>query len=102
MLLAVQCTYFPLSILFTIFWRDDVVLSKPLLSFVVFVEYIVMSVDDMNHLMVDFGLQYDDVQLRFIHSPATTSIVIGANLTDVTLTVLIKKKYICIKVSLKQ
>lgn len=69
MLLAVQYTCFPLSILTTGVCKEDVVLTKP---FLVDVEWLVtcMAVVDLYHVILAGGLQYDVIQIRLITCPS--------------------------------
>lgn len=90
MLLAVQYTCFPLSVLTTWLSSCDVVFTKLFDTSVVFVDWLVISVDDMYHVILAGGLQYDVIQVRFICCPAITVIGVGVTVTDVTGTVKFK------------
>lgn len=82
--LAVQYTCFPLSDFSTFIDNDDTVLTKPMYVFLVNVEWSVTSDGEIYHLMSAAGLQYDDVQVKFICFPAVTMIDVGFKVTDVT------------------
>lgn len=90
MLLAIQYTWFSLSSLTARINSCDVVFTKLSNISVLYVDWLVMSVDDMYHVILAGGLQYDVVQVRFICCPAITVIGVGVNVSDINGTVKFK------------
>lgn len=84
MLLAIQYTRFPLSDLEVLIDSVDRVLTKPFDASFVSVNRFAVSVDDIYHVMLACGLQYDVVQVIFICCPAITVIDVGVSVTEVT------------------
>lgn len=91
-LLAVQNTSCPLSVLTTRFSSCDVVFTEPFNATLVYFDWLVMSVDDLYHVISAGGLQYDVVHVRFICCPAITVVEFRVNVTDVTGTVKFKNQ----------
>ena len=86
-LLAQQYTCFPLSAFLTVLSNDETVLARPSLFSVVWLAWLVMSTEDLYHLMLACGLQYDVVHIRCICCPSITAIVVGVRVTEVMGTV---------------
>lgn len=86
MLPAVQYTCFPLSDLTAYIDSADIVLTKPyaLYETVDKFDWLVMSFDDMYHMMLAGGLQYDVIHVIFICCSAITVIGVGVIITNVT------------------
>lgn len=86
MLPAVQYTCFPLSDLDALIDSDDKVVIKPYVLFIIVdeIDWLVMSFDGMNHVMLAGGLQYDVIQVIFICCFAVTVICVGVIFTNVT------------------
>lgn len=86
MLLAVQYTCFPLSDLDALIDSDDKVVIKPYVLYVILdeIDWLVMSFDGMNHVMLAGGLQYDVIQIKFICCSAVTVICVGVIFTNDT------------------
>lgn len=92
MLPAEQYTCFPLSDFDALIDNDDkVVVNKPYVLFVIVdeIDWLVMSFDGMNHVMLAGGLQYDVIQIIFICCSAGTVICVGVIFTNVTGTTVI-------------
>lgn len=81
MLMAVQYTCFPLSDLSRLIDSADIVLTKPSFVSVVNFDCLEMSIDEMYHVMLACGIQYDDVQFISIFCPAITVIDVGVSVT---------------------
>lgn len=90
MLLALQKTCFSLSELPRVSDKDDTVKTKPSVLSFEDVERLVISVDDMCHVMLAGGSQYDVVQVILICCPERAMIGAGVIVTDVTGTEIIK------------
>lgn len=91
-LLAVQNTSCPLSVLTTRLRSCDVVFTEPFNATLVYVDWLVMSVVDLYHVISAGGLQYDVVHVRLICCPAITVVEFRVNVTDVTGTVKLKNQ----------
>lgn len=89
-LLAVQNTSCPLSVLTIRLSSCDVVFTEPFNAILVYVDWLVMSVVDLYHVIFAGGLQYDVVHVRLIWCPTITVVEYGVNVTDVTGTVKFK------------
>ena len=86
-LLASQNTRFPLSSLTSVICIEVIVsIRSPLLTNIE-LERLVMSTDDLYHVMLAGGIQYDVIHDRFIRVPATIVIVLTDMATNTTGTV---------------
>lgn len=95
-LLASQYIVFPLSDFEALIFSDDIVLSKLSEDSLIDVDELVKSVDDMNHVMLAGGKQYDVVQVKVICCSADTLIGDGFTSTYVTgATIIQTKVFLC-------
>lgn len=91
-LLAVQNTTCPLYVLTMRLRSCDVVFTEPFNATLVYVDWLVMSVVDLYHVISAGGLQYDVVHVRLICCPTITVVKFRVNVTDVTSTVKFKNQ----------
>lgn len=85
--LAVQYTCFP-SCFTTLLNNVEMVRRRPPSICVIHVDWLVMSTDDLYHVMLACGLLAEVVHVKFTCCPAVNVFGVGVKVTDVTGTAL--------------